>query len=161
MAERLIDVPVESLPFIDEHSTLVAASPEVTWAALADVVRGSRAGRIGDAVASGLACVPGEAKGEIPAIGSTIPGFIVTRSVCPAALALMGEHRFSRYALVFTISERLGEDSVELSAQTRALFPGRSGRAYRGLVIGTRGHVVATRAILRSVRRRAEQLAEG
>ena len=157
MPERLIDVPLESIPFIDEHSTTIAATPEVTWKALSAVVGGSKSGRLHGVVAHRLECVPAEAAGEIPAIGSTVPGFIVTRSICPAALALMGEHRFSRYALVFTISERLGQDSVELAAQTRALFPGVSGRIYRGLVIGTRGHVVATRAILRSVRRRAER----
>jgi hypothetical protein len=157
MAERLIDVPLESIPFIDEHSTTVTASPDATWKALAETVAGSSAGRLGGLVARGLDCVPGDAAGEIPAIGSTIPGFIVTRSVCPAALALMGEHRFSRYALVFTISERLGEDAVELSAQTRAVFPGRTGTLYRALVIGTRGHVLAVRAILRTVRRRAER----
>jgi hypothetical protein len=155
--ERLIDVPLESIPFIDEHSATVAASPDQTWKALAEVVAGSNAGRLGGLVARGLDCVPSDAAGEIPAIGSTIPGFIVTRSVCPAALALMGEHRFSRYALVFTISERLGEDAVELSAQTRAVFPGHAGRLYRMLVIGTRGHVLAVRAILRTVRRRAER----
>lgn len=157
MAERLIDVPLESIPFIDEHSTTVAATPEVTWEALAATVAGSGAGHLERVVVRGLECVPGKATGNVPAIGSTIPGFIVTRSVRPACLALMGEHRFSRYALVFTISERLGQDSVELAAQTRAVFPGVSGRIYRGLVIGTRGHVVATRAILRSVRRRAER----
>ena len=159
MAQRLIDVPLESIPFVDEYSTTVAATPDETWSALAEVVAGSSAGRIGGLVVRGLDCVPGDAAGQIPAIGSAIPGFIVTRSVCPAALALMGEHRFSRYALVFTISERLGENAVELSAQTRAVFPGRMGSVYRMLVIGSRGHVVAVRAILRAIRRRAESSA--
>ena len=157
MPERLIDLPLESLPFIDEHSTVVSATAESTWEALIATVRRSEGGRLGRAVARGLDCVPLEASGEVPQIGATVPGFVVTRSVPPAVLALMGEHRFSRYALIFVITERLGEDSVDLAAQTRALFPGRKGRNYRRLVIGSRGHVVATRAILRSVRRRAER----
>lgn len=157
MPERLIDVPLESLPFIDEHSTLVRVSAEATWEALVATVGGADGGRLGRAFARGLDCLPLEASGEIPRIGATIPGFIVARSVRPAVLALMGEHRFSRYALVFTITERFDEDSVHLAAQTRAVFPGRKGRNYRRLVIGTRGHVVVTRTILRSVRRRAER----
>ena len=157
MPERLIDLPLESLPFIDEHSTLVGAPAEPTWEALTATVRDAEGARLRRAFARGLDCLPLEASGEIPRIGATIPGFIVTRSVRPAVLALMGEHRFSRYALVFTITERLGEESVYLAAQTRAEFPGRKGRRYRRLVIGTRGHVVATKTILRSIRRRAER----
>ena len=94
--------------------------------------------------------------GDAGRIGSTIPGFIVTRAIPPAVLALMGEHRFSRYALVFRITER-EEAPALLSAETRAEFPGRKGRAYRAAVIGSRGHVFATRSILRGVRRRAER----
>lgn len=157
MPERLIDVPLESLPFIDEHSAAVCAPAERTWEALVATVRGSGAARLSRAFARGLDCLPLETSGEIPRIGATIPGFVVTRSVRPAALALMGEHRFSRYALVFTITERVEEGSVDLTAQTRAVFPGRKGRAYRTLVIGTRAHVAVTKTILRSVRRRAER----
>jgi hypothetical protein len=85
-----------------------------------------------------------------------VPGFVVARSVPPAVLALLGEHRFARYALIFRITETLA-GPVRLSAETRAEFRGRRGRVYRTLVIGTRGHVLATRSILRSVRRAAER----
>jgi hypothetical protein len=71
-------------------------------------------------------------------------------------LALMGEHRFSRYALIFYAAETAA-GPVRLRAETRAEFPGIRGRVYRTLVIGTRGHAVATKAILRNVRRRAER----
>ena len=98
-----------------------------------------------------LGCAQTEAEGQAGDIGSTVPGFVVTRSVRPAVLALMGQHRFSRYALVFSIVEK-PSGLVLLGAQTRAEFPGRRGRVYRGLVIGTRGHVLATTSILRSVR---------
>jgi hypothetical protein len=71
-------------------------------------------------------------------------------------LALMGEHRFSRYALIFCAVET-ASGPVRLSAETRAEFPGVKGRVYRTLVISSHGHVVATKSILRSVRRRAER----
>ena len=85
-----------------------------------------------------------------------MPGFVVARSIPPAVLALLGEHRFSRYALIFRITETLAAP-VRLSAETRAEFPGAKGTVYRGLVIGTRGHVIAVHSILRSVRRGAER----
>jgi hypothetical protein len=71
-------------------------------------------------------------------------------------LALMGEHRFSRYALIFCAAET-ASGPVRLSAETRAEFPGVKGRIYRTLVIRSRGHVVVTKSILRRVRRRAER----
>ena len=161
MPERLIDVPIESLPFVDEHAVSVSASAEETWAALLETLANgfsnTRAGRV---VVHRLGCSPSECKGEPGQIGSTIPGFIVTRAVPPAVLALMGEHRYSRYALVFRITERSDAPSL-LSAETRAEFPGRSGSVYRGLVIGSRGHVLATGSLLRSVRRTAKQRAAG
>ena len=67
--------------------------------------------------------------GEPSTIGSTLPGFVVSRSVRPATLALLGEHRFSRYALVFYIDE-VGSGRTRLRAETRAEFPGARGRAY-------------------------------
>jgi hypothetical protein len=153
--ERLIDVPLESLPYVDEHGINVAASADRVWAALAEHVGGGGSGGIRDRIAGALRCVPGERRGTVPEVGATIPGFVVARSVPPAVLALLGEHRFARYALIFRISDTLA-GPVRLSAETRAEFPGRSGRAYRALVIGTRGHVIGVHSILRSVRRAAE-----
>ena len=48
-------------------------------------------------------------------------------------------------------------ENILLGAETRAEFPGKTGRLYRTAVIGTRGHVLATRSVLRTVRRRAER----
>jgi hypothetical protein len=157
MPERLIDIPLESLPYIDEHATFVDAMPERTWEALLAVVGGADGGLAGRRVAQALGCVADSRSGEPGRIGSTIPGFVVSRSVPPAVLALMGEHRFSRYALIFRITEQGQAVPVRLSAETRAEFPGRRGSLYRTFVIGTRGHVLATRAILRRIRRRAER----
>jgi hypothetical protein len=155
MAERLIDVPIESLPFVDEHSTTIAATPEAVWEALLAVTAGD--GSDGKSlIARALGCAHTESSGEPGTIGSTAPGFVVARAVRPAVLALMGEHRFSRYALIFTAADT-PTGMVRLRAETRAEFPGRSGSAYRALVIGSRGHTLATRSILRTVRRRAER----
>ena len=110
----------------------------------------------GPTMARALGCIADSASGTPGRIGSTVPGFIVTRAVAPAVLALMGEHRFSRYALIFYAAETAA-GPVRLSAETRAEFPGVKGRVYKTLVIGTRGHVIATRSILRNVRRRAER----
>ena len=156
MPTRIIDVPLESLPFIDEHFIEVAASPDQVWEALIAVLGGVSEGRTGAPLSRALGCAQTEVEGEVGEIGSTIPGFVVARSIRPAVLALMGRHRFSEYALIFAIIEK-PSGLVLLSAQTRAEFPGRRGRAYRGLVIGTRGHVLVTTNLLRSVRKRAER----
>ena len=153
---RIIDIPIESLPFVDEHHVEIAASAEQVWAALISVMSGVTEGRSGESLARALGCAQTEAEGEPGEIGSTIPGFVVARSIRPAVLALMGQHRFSRYALIFSIVEK-PSGLVLLGAQTRAEFPGRRGRVYRGLVIGTRGHVLVTTRILRAVRKRAER----
>lgn len=156
MPHRIIDVPLESLPFVDEHFIEIAASPEQVWDALITVLGGVSDGRSHSPVARALGCAQTEVEGDVGEIGSTVPGFVVTRSIRPAVLALMGQHRFSRYALIFTILEK-PSGLVLLSAQTRAEFPGRRGSVYRGLVISSRGHVIVTSRLLRSVRKRAER----
>ncbi len=153
MPERLIDVPIESLPFVDEHSTSVDAGAPIVWHTLGPGFADGAPSRLAVRL---LDCRPSQRSGAMGRIGATIPGFIVARAIPPAVLALMGQHRFSRYALVFRITERPGAPTL-LSAETRAEFPGPSGRLYRLAVIGTRGHVLATRSILRAVRRRAER----
>jgi hypothetical protein len=161
VAQRLIDIPLESLPFVDERSVSIDASAQATWAALLRwFEHGSADSGPGQLVVRGLDCEPAQRKGAPGRIGSTIPGFIVARAVPPAVLALMGEHRFSRYALVFRITERI-DAPVLLSAETRAEFPGLRGRAYRTLVIGSRAHVLVTARMLRGIRRSAEKHAAG
>lgn len=152
----MIDHPLESLPAVDEHGTLVLASVEDTWDALLPVVRGSFSGRGPQRVARALDCHPAEASGEIGDRGATIPGFCVMRVVEPAVLALQGQHRFARYGLVFRL-EPTKDGNTLLRAETRAEFPGAKGRAYKALVIGSRGHVVVVNRLLRAVRRGAEQ----
>lgn len=154
--DNVIDTPIESLPFIDRHSIIIAASPQPTWEAMLKIVAKVGEERRSRAIAKSLHCTPPVAEGKWGEIGSTVPGFLVTRAVAPAVLALMGEHRFSRYALIFRIVER-HSGLTECSAETRAEFPGGKGRIYRGLVIGSHGHVVVTNSILRTIRKLAER----
>ncbi len=132
MPERLIDVPIETLPFVDEHSIEVDARVDQVWDALLAVM-GNFGGRPARPIARGLGCLPIERSPRFGDIGTTVPGFIVTRAVPPAVLALMGEHRYSRYALIFRIAaEQPNGRLPRLSAETRAEFPGRAGRDVPG-----------------------------
>ena len=143
---------MEGLPFIDEHAARVPASPERTWEALVRVLRSGQPG--GGLLARALGACPsarsGDWSGELT--GATLPGFAVVEAQRPTRLVLRGRHRFSSYALVFSI----GDDTVR--AQTYAAFPGLHGRAYRALVIGTRAHRVIVRRLLRRVVRTASRL---
>jgi hypothetical protein len=133
----------------------IAADRERAWAAVVEWVGrpSTRPGEIGAAL---LGCRERGMNGEAGEEGSTIVGFRVARSERPAELALAGRHRFSDYALTFRIDD-LGDGRSRLRAITHAEFPGVRGRMYRALVIGSRLHVRAVRAILASLRARAER----
>ena len=150
-----IDVPIEQLPYVDEHAIGVNATERETWEALLEtmprVLDSGFSRRFGVLVG----VEHGAASGEFGTIGSTLPGFVCSRAVEPSVLALLGQHRFARYALVFRV-ERTGA-GARLRAETRAEFPGARGRVYRALVIGSRGHVLGVRRILGAVKRRAER----
>lgn len=144
------------LPHIDEHSTPVAASADVALRAIAHVGEATFAPAWVGAVARALGCADTSNSGPRPlAAGSTIPGFHVV-AAGSRELALVGRHRFSSYALVFRVDE-LEDGTSLLRAETRAVFPGAVGRAYRAAVIGTRGHVLVVRRILASAKRLAER----
>jgi hypothetical protein len=155
-SDRAIDVPIESLPPIDEHETRIDAPAQAVWDALLPTVAGSFGGRASGAIARALGCAETESTGDLSHPGGTMPGFVVARVVPPVLLALLGAHRFSRYALVFRIDAMVDRTS-RLRAETRAEFPGAKGRAYRTLVIGTRGHVLVVRRLLRAIKRKAER----
>lgn len=150
----------ERLPHIDEHAIPVEAGPSVSWDALTEVVDASVSPGIGGRLARLLGCADVEVSGPRPlAVGSSFPGFHVDTAERPLELALLGSHRFSRYALIFRLDE-LGKGRTRVRAETRAEFPGLKGRAYRAMVIGTRGHRVATRRLLNAIKRRAESSGE-
>jgi hypothetical protein len=150
-------------PRIDEHTiTIRVDDPGLVWGALGDVLGRSRIPGLGRSripttgYGSRLLRVhPGIRSGDPLFAGSTLPGFTVVRAEPGKELALAGHHRFSSYALIFRLVA--GEHHTTLSAETRAAFPGVSGRVYRGLVIDTRGHVLVVRALLRATCRRAER----
>jgi hypothetical protein len=143
------------LPFIDEHAVEVAASAEQAWDAVCQVVSGSFRGRGRTLFARLLGASETEPRGDPGSPGSTIAGFRVAGAKAPLELVLEGEHRFSRYALTFHLEAVPGGRS-RVRAETRAVFPGLRGRAYRALVIGTHGHVLIVKRLLRTIRTRAE-----
>ncbi len=147
------------LSFIDEHDRLIEAAPLVAWAAAVDVLSGS-AERMPRALVHVLGLEPSRAGGPRPLqSGSALPGFRVTCAVPGRRLVLDGRHRFSRYRLDLTV-DRAGAELM-LRARSYATFPGLHGAAYRALVIGSGGHVVAVRRMLERIARRAEHRAGG
>ena len=150
---------MERLPYIDEHSLRIAAHPEAVWRALLSTLRSDLGGRAPGAFARLLGVTPAGRQGEWrEAIqpGDSLPGFAVTESVPERRLALSGSHRFSRYVLVFELDAgtETGAPDCTLRAQTWAEFPGRSGRIYRALVIGSRGHRLVVDRLLHQTARR-------
>ena len=153
-ADDLVPGRVQGLPHVDEHAIVVKAPAGRVWAALGDVLSlaSPPATRM---IGRALGARPLDPSGHPLASGATVRGFRVARADPPAELVLEGEHRFSRYALIFRLDE-LEAERTRVRAETRAAFPGAAGRIYRALVIGTRGHVVAVRRLLRATRHRAE-----
>ncbi|MFE9694932.1 hypothetical protein [Micromonospora sp. NPDC005806] len=143
---------VDDLPFVDEHRILAPAPVSAVWRALAGQLAGSRRGGA-KILAQLLATTPRAASGTPLDEGATLPGFAVTEAVPGQLVRLTGRHRFSRYALVFTLTGR--PDGTLVSARTYAEFPGPHGRLYRLMVIGSGGHRVMVARMLRDVRRRA------
>lgn len=142
------------LPFVDEHAVEVAAPRERVWDAVCQVVSRSFQGQGSSVFARLVGARETVPRGEPGAPGSAIVGFRVARADPPTELVLEGEHRFSRYALIFRLDALPGGGS-RVRAETRAAFPGLRGRAYRTLVIGTRGHVLVVRRLLHAIRARA------
>jgi hypothetical protein len=138
-------VAAGALPYVDEHAVAIPVARDVVWTALEHHARTSLRLPRGTPLAMLLGTRPPE-------------GFEVAEREPGARLTLAGRHRFSRYVLAFDLADAAG-GATHLRARTFAAFPGVHGRAYRALVVGTGGHALATRHILRSVRRRSVELA--
>ncbi|MEV2232781.1 hypothetical protein AB0H69_30005 [Streptomyces phaeochromogenes] len=147
---------IPSLPYRDEHTTVVAAGADDVWRSLGDTLDRSFSRPGANRYARLVGCADRTASGPRPlAEGSTFPGFRVAAAVPGRELVLGGRHRFSSYALIFRL-EPAGPGRSRLTAETRATFPGPAGGLYRLLVLGTGGHAVGVRRLLAAVRRRAE-----
>jgi hypothetical protein len=159
-ARRSIDVPLEMLPPIDEHEIEVDAPAEVTWAALFPTLEESLDTKFSRRYSAKVGAVDTDCHGDLHHPGGTLPGFVVSRAIAPVMLALLGEHRFSRYAIVFRIDLLPGQRS-RVRLETRAQFDGPRGKLYKAGVIGTGGHAIVVRRLLRSIKRRAERSVTG
>ena len=133
---------MEALPFIDEHSVVADASAEAVWDSVHAAFDRPLTG-----VTRRYAELVGVRDGQ---------AFVVDTAVRPELVGLIGEHRFSRYALTFTV-EPLGPDRTRLTARTNAVFPGIAGQLYKTAVIRSRAHVVVTRGLLRRLAKRASR----
>jgi hypothetical protein len=129
------------LPYIDEHAIRIAAGRTAVHDALE---------RYGSAASSRDRPILSRVLGL-----RTRSGFSVAAPAPGEQLRLEGSHRFASYALVFATTEDNGETT--LRAVTYARFTGFKGRIYRALIIGTGGHAIATRRVIRSIKRLAER----
>ena len=119
---------MECLPYIDEHVITVDANRADTWSAL---VR--------------LWC-----DDPHDACRVRSPFFSLEETVPMHRLALAGRHLFAVYRLVFELDDR-GPGRTRLAARSWADFPGVPGKVYRAIVIGTGGHRVAVRRLLKHI----------
>lgn len=147
------------LPYIDEHTTIIAADTQTVWPQLLTVVDISFSGTTRTAFARALKCVHSAPSGPRPlVVGAKVVGSEVVRANPASELVLEGSHRFSTYSLTFRL-QGIDPARSRLTAETRAMFPGPAGAVYRSLVIGTRGHVVVVKLMLAQARRRSERRA--
>lgn len=136
------------LPFIDEHSQRVDAPVDAVWIALLKFLRRGMGGS--ESLARILGCDPAQGTAEFAGRpGDAVPGFRIAEAEAGRRLVLRGRHRFANYALTFVL------EGDRLLAQTHAEFPGIRGRLYRAAVIGSGGHRLVTRRMLRLVARSA------
>jgi hypothetical protein len=155
-----IDVPLEKLPPIDEHAIEIDAPAEAAWAALFPTLERAFDTRSAQRYAAKVNARETKRKGDLHHPGGTLPGFTITRAIAPVMLAMAGEHHFAKYAVVFRIDLLPGQRS-RVRLETRAEFVGGKGRFYRVAVLGTRGHVLMVRRLLRQIKRGAERSADG
>ena len=86
-----------------------------------------------------------------PNDATTVPtGFALDDASPPKRLSLKGRHPFSVYKLVFELADE-GCGHTRLRALTWAAFPGVPGKVYRALVIGSGGHRIVVRRMLKRI----------
>lgn len=152
---RAIDVPLEELPAIDEHYIEVEAPAEAAYAALFPTLESALGSKFSHSYCEHVGAAETEAHGDLHHPGGTLPGFTVIRAIAPVMLALTGEHKYAKYAVVFRIDLLPGQRS-RVRLETRAQFAPGKGRLYKAAVLSTRGHIIIVNRMLRSIKRRAE-----
>ena len=139
---------MDQLPYVDEHHEALAGSADDAWAALLETLRRQMSASAW--VARLLGCNPAQhTDGFAGRPGDAVPGFRVVAAEPGRRLTLRGQHRFSEYELTFALG------GGRVCAVTHAAFPGVLGRLYRAVVIGSGGHKLATRGLLRRIARAA------
>ncbi|WP_067531961.1 hypothetical protein [Nocardia crassostreae] len=118
---------MEHLPYIDSHSRVVTADPAQTWAALLRTTCKN----------------PDD-------LSTLFSGFTLDEADPPRRLAAKGQHPFSRYRLTFLLDE-IEPGKTRITAESHAVFPGIGGSIYKALVIGSGGHRVVVRNMLRRI----------
>lgn len=144
---------MERLPYIDEHSVMIGATRERVWEVLVSSLRATLGATAPAPLRMALNLTPAELLGNWRGalhVDDALPGFSITEVSPPERLALSGRHRFSSYELVFEI-DAVDDEHSTLRALTWAAFPGLAGRAYRALVIGSGGHKLLVRRLLRNI----------
>jgi hypothetical protein len=117
---------MKQLPYVDEHAITGDADRDATWPAVLRVL-----------------C-------RDPRDPSTVPfGFVLEEAAPQRRLSLIGRHLFAAYRLAFELEPDPGGTRVR--AITWADFPGLRGTLYRALVIGSGGHRVVVRRMLRRI----------
>ncbi|HST84395.1 MAG TPA: hypothetical protein VLL08_21840 [Kineosporiaceae bacterium] len=145
-----------SPPYLDEHAVVIAADVDDVWRALLETLDRNFSRALSARYAWAIRCADHAAAGPRPLTeGSTIPGFRVATAIPGSELVLAGKHYFSDYELIFRLAA-INPGQSRLVAESWAAFPGLPGRAYRLLVVGTGGHVVAVRRLLSAIATRAE-----
>ena len=131
---------MDPLPFVDEHSRAVRGGVEATFDAVLAVASGLARRRLPRTFVRAWDLRPRS-------------GFAIAEVTPAQRVVLRGAHRFSTYELEFLVEQT--RPATVVRARTRAEFPGLWGTVYRSLVIGSRGHVLAVRQMLRDIDRRS------
>jgi hypothetical protein len=125
-----------SLPFVDEHTVLVDADVDESFARVDRYVR--------------TTWVRTHRRAVDNVLGTRFPGgFRVATSDAPSGIVLEGSHRFARYRLEFALAP--DGTATRLTARTFASFPGVQGAVYETLVIRTGLHALAVERMLRGI----------
>jgi len=128
------------LAHIDEHTVVIDRRREHVWAALNRYVSQHMVARDSARLGRILGVDP-------PA------GFERISAEEGREIILTGRHRFSRYQLSFEVADAT-DGRTRLTAITHASFPGVSGKLHRLAVVGSHGHAIVVKRMLRSIERR-------